>query len=64
MAKQLDKAARDNRANQLNPDHEAYWKSRGVPAPETKPEDASGAGSAPGGQQQVSQGESQGSRKP
>lgn len=63
MVKQLDKAARDNRANQLNPQHDAYWKSRDVPAPETKPGDAASEGPAPGGQQ-GNPGESQGSGKP
>ena len=33
MAKRCtSKAARDNRANQLNPAHPAYYRSRGVPA--------------------------------
>ena len=30
------KAARDNRANQLNPNHPAYWSSRGEEAPPPK----------------------------
>ena len=30
--KSFPKAARDNRANQLNPAHPAYYRSRGVPA--------------------------------
>lgn len=37
---QADKAARDNRANQMNPDHPAYWSSRGEgqpPPEEDKP---------------------------
>ena len=25
-----DKAARDNRSRQLNPEHDAYWKARGI----------------------------------
>lgn len=35
-----DKATRDNRANQLNPNHPAYWSSRGEappPAPKEAP---------------------------
>lgn len=28
-----DKAARDNRARQLNPNNDAYWKSRGKVRP-------------------------------
>ncbi|MFW5784524.1 MAG: hypothetical protein ACOCY8_08410 [Spirochaetota bacterium] len=27
----LPKAARDNRANQLNPAHPAYYRARGIP---------------------------------
>ncbi len=42
MAKRSTKAARDNRANQLNPKHDAYWSSRGANA---------GAGGALDGQQ-------------
>jgi hypothetical protein len=30
-----EKAARDNRANQLNQEHRAYWQSRGLPMPTT-----------------------------
>lgn len=30
----IDKAARDNRANQLNQKHDAFWKSRGLIRPE------------------------------
>lgn len=37
------KDARDNRANQLNPNNDAYWKSRGEPG---KPHDT---GSPPSG---------------
>lgn len=29
----LPKHARDNRANQLNPNNDAYWRSRGFDAP-------------------------------
>ena len=37
MAKHSNsKAARDNRANQLNPAHPAYYRSRGVPAEKAK----------------------------
>lgn len=37
MAKSsLSKAAQDNRANQLNPAHPAYHRSRGVPAEEAE----------------------------
>lgn len=36
----LPKHARDNRANQLNPENDAYWQSRGEPG---KPD---GAGSS------------------
>lgn len=38
--KSADKATRDNRANQLNPNHPAYWSSRGEappPAPKEAP---------------------------
>lgn len=28
-----DKAAQDNRANQLNPNNDAYWSSRGLDRP-------------------------------
>ena len=34
-----DKAARDNRARQLNPEHDAYWKSRGL---DGRPDSSSG----------------------
>ena len=27
----------DNRANQLNPDHDAYWQSRGMPGRPAEP---------------------------
>jgi len=33
MGKPTPKHARDNRANQLNPNHDAYWQSRGLSAP-------------------------------
>ena len=33
MGKPTPQHARDNRANQLNPDHDAYWRSRGLSAP-------------------------------
>jgi len=37
MAKRsTSKAARDNRANQLNPTHPAYYRARGVPADKAK----------------------------
>ncbi len=37
MAKRsLSKPAFDNRANQLNPAHPAYYRSRGVPADKAK----------------------------
>lgn len=37
MAKQpVPKAARDNRANQLNPAHPAYYRSRGVSVEKAK----------------------------
>lgn len=29
MTVSQDRAARDNRANQLNPEHPSYWRSRG-----------------------------------
>lgn len=32
-----DKPARDNRANQLNPNNDAYWQSRGEPERPTAP---------------------------
>lgn len=32
-APQLSQADRDNRSNQLNPKHYAYWQSRGLPEP-------------------------------
>lgn len=34
MAKSRSKAARDNRANQLNPTHAAYHRSRGISSSE------------------------------
>ena len=34
-----DKAARDNRARQLNPEHNAYWKARGL---DGRPDSSSG----------------------
>ena len=34
MAKSHSKVARDNRANQLNPTHPAYYLSRGASQPE------------------------------
>lgn len=36
MAKSRSKAARDNRANQLNPTHPAYHRSRGASQAEAK----------------------------
>lgn len=30
-APQPSQADRDNRSNQLNPKHDAYWQSRGLP---------------------------------
>jgi hypothetical protein len=35
-----EKAARDNRADQLNPKHPAYWQSRGLPQPPPAPPQA------------------------
>ena len=32
MSNQSSKNARDNRANQLNPNHPAYHQSRGIPS--------------------------------
>lgn len=36
MSKHPSKCAQDNRANQLNPNHPAYYQSRGVPAAEAE----------------------------
>jgi len=32
------KPARDNRANQLNPNNDGYWRSRDLPRPQPKPD--------------------------
>lgn len=37
--KRIEKANRDNRANQLNPQHPAYWRSRGYTFDEDEYED-------------------------
>lgn len=42
-----DKATDDNRSRQLNPEHDAYWQSRGEPG---RPEDGSGTPPAQGGE--------------
>lgn len=43
------KDSRDNRANQLNPNNDAYWRSRGEPAPPTStPPSAQPAQPVPG----------------
>ena len=36
-----DKAARDNRSNQLNPNNDTYWKGRGQSPPPSKPSGSS-----------------------
>jgi hypothetical protein len=51
----LDKAARDNRAKQLDPQNDAYWKSRGLTKP--VPEVVSTPGETPGSQPQDGQGD-------
>ncbi len=46
-----DRNSQDNRANQLNPNNDAYWKSRGAsrPAESTpKPANPNPSGSGPG----------------
>ncbi len=50
MAKQSSKAARDNRANQLNPNNERYHKSRGgsgTDRPASPPANGGGAATPP-----------------
>lgn len=51
-SKNHDKAARDNRSRQLNPEHDAYWRSRGEPGrPEgdgSTPPAQGGGGQKPG----------------
>lgn len=54
-----DKSSRDNRANQLNPNNDAYWQSRGeperpaAPTPDaTTPSPAPAAPGAKGGRSQ------------
>jgi hypothetical protein len=45
-----NKSARDNRANQLNPNNDAFRQSRGEPARPTAPDPAPGtAGTVPAG---------------
>jgi len=36
---EMTKAERDNRANQLNPNNEAYWSSRGYEKPTEEDEE-------------------------
>ena len=56
----ISKAARDNRANQLNPGHDVFWKSRGLILPPESPRPLSpSAESPPAGPQSDGKGGSQ-----